>query len=395
MRSLVRWLAAAMLAMSHGALAQTATAVEYQHVDWQYYFVTAFPDEIAFLDGGAFNGAWHRTGLTFKVWTAPVEGALPTCRFFTDRFAPRSSHVYTPYAAECESLEAGSTWQYEGTAFYLKLPAANGTCPDGSQTLYRLYNNGMGGAPNHRHLSNALVRTQMQHTGWTAEGNASTLAFACVPLDPIGNTPQGIWRGSTADGETIYGLVVGDTFNWFHTSGASGVPGVVQGTMFEVVGMLLSTGARDFLPSGPYDASVTGTYTQRTIMIGSLTTQGRSRAYTLAYDSTFEQPASVAGLAASYAGTALSAAGAQAGDLTIATDGSISGTALGCTLTGTATPHADLNFVDVTVKTAGPSCVLGTTALAGVASFDRIGGRLYLAAFNGARSDALVFTGTR
>src|SRR5262249_20377698 len=47
----------------------TAQAVEYYYADWNYYFVTAFPDEIASLDAGAFNGNWKRTGQSFKVWT--------------------------------------------------------------------------------------------------------------------------------------------------------------------------------------------------------------------------------------------------------------------------------------------------------------------------------------
>jgi hypothetical protein len=41
--------------------------VEYHYVAWGYYFVTAFADEIAALDGGAFGGVWQRTGNDFKV----------------------------------------------------------------------------------------------------------------------------------------------------------------------------------------------------------------------------------------------------------------------------------------------------------------------------------------
>jgi hypothetical protein len=56
-------------------------AVEYYDAAWNYYFETAFSDEIAALDGGAFGGAWKRTGQTFNVWPQPNVAAWPTCRF--------------------------------------------------------------------------------------------------------------------------------------------------------------------------------------------------------------------------------------------------------------------------------------------------------------------------
>jgi hypothetical protein len=161
--------------------AQTQAAVEYYYAAWDYYFITSFPDEIAVLDGGAFGGVWKRTGQTFDVWTAPGNDQLPACRFFSTAFAPKSSHFYTPFAAECAGLKNGSTWQYENVAFYLQLADSAGVCPAGTAVLYRLYNNGMGGAPNHRYTTSAATFSQMQSLGWTFEGDGRTGAFACVP----------------------------------------------------------------------------------------------------------------------------------------------------------------------------------------------------------------------
>src|SRR5262249_14825661 len=90
-----------------GGTASTALAVEYYYAAWNFYFVPSLPAEIAALDGGAFGGAWQRTGETFTAWSQPVAGALPTCRFFSTIFDPKSSHFYTPYANECASLKAG------------------------------------------------------------------------------------------------------------------------------------------------------------------------------------------------------------------------------------------------------------------------------------------------
>jgi hypothetical protein len=149
------------------------------------YFVTAFSAEIAALDGGAFGGLWKRTGETFSVWTDASGGGLQTCRFFSTIFDPKSSHFYTPYANECASLKAGNGWQYEGIAFYIQLPEGTGNCPAGTTILYRLYNNGMGGAPNHRFTVSATTFSDMQTKGWIFEGDGRTGAFACVPVTAI------------------------------------------------------------------------------------------------------------------------------------------------------------------------------------------------------------------
>jgi serine protease len=160
----------------------TTTAVEYYYAAWNYYFETAFPDEIAALDGGAFGGVWHRTGQTFKVWSQPNGSTSPTCRFFSTTFAPKSSHFYTPFPMECAAVKVNPNWQFENIAFYMQLADTNGNCNTGTTPLYRSYNNGMGGAPNHRYTTSVAVFNQMTALGWQFEGNPLTKVFACVPL---------------------------------------------------------------------------------------------------------------------------------------------------------------------------------------------------------------------
>ena len=162
----------------------TVVAVEYYYAAWNFYFETSGPDEIAALDAGAFGGVWKRTGQIFYVW--PSADASPlgvaTCRFFTVVFAPKSSHFYTPNADECQGLIATSqVWQFEGIAFYIALADANGNCPPGTIPLYRFYDNGMGGAPNHRYTTSLTVFNQMVAQGWQFEGHPVTKVFACVP----------------------------------------------------------------------------------------------------------------------------------------------------------------------------------------------------------------------
>lgn len=158
----------------------TALAVEYYYGAWNFYFETAFLDEIAALDGGAFGGLWQRTGQTFSVWTQSDGVDSPTCRFFSTIFAPKSSHFYTPFPAECAIRKNDPGWQFESIAFYLQLADANGLCPAGTVALYRAYNNGMGGAPNHRYTTSTTILDQMIAAGWVFEGNGNTRVFACA-----------------------------------------------------------------------------------------------------------------------------------------------------------------------------------------------------------------------
>jgi len=168
-----------------GAFAASGNAVEYFNAALGHYFVTASPDEAAALDAATIPG-WARTGYAFSVAVDGSGGDLPVCRFFSAAFAPRSSHFYTPYDSECTLLKAGTTWTYESIAFYLSLPSATGACPAGATSIYRLYNNGATGAPNHRYTAVRAIFDAMRAQGWTAEGNDATGIFACGPPPPHG-----------------------------------------------------------------------------------------------------------------------------------------------------------------------------------------------------------------
>ena len=159
-----------------------APAVEYYYAAWNFYFVTAASAEIAALDGGAFGGLWKRTGQQFNVY--PLAGAPVSSttmfRFFSTIFDPKSSHFYTANVAEYNALVNGVGWQLEGPVFSTPLPASDGTCPAGSIPIYRMYNNGMGGAPNHRFTTDISVRATMLAAGWIPEGQGIGVGF-CSP----------------------------------------------------------------------------------------------------------------------------------------------------------------------------------------------------------------------
>jgi len=159
------------------ASAAAVPVVEYFHTGFGHYFMTADPDEIAGLDGGAYGGVFVRTGQQFNARNGPVPGAAEVCRFFTVAFAPKSSHFYTADPPECAGVKLNPNWQYEKIAFYIPVPAG-GVCDAGLVPVYRMYNNGQTGAPNHRFTTSLAIYNQFTTTmGWAPEG----IRFCALP----------------------------------------------------------------------------------------------------------------------------------------------------------------------------------------------------------------------
>lgn len=158
----------------------TTIVVEYVHAGFGHYFVTNLASEISALDAGMFAG-WTRTGRSFNGYTSGTDAIVAVCRFFTVAFSPKSSHFYTPFASECQGLKGSSTWQHEGETFFVELPDANGSCAGNSRPIYRLYNDGAGGAPNHRYATDAALRSDMIARGWVSEGVGQLGVIFCAP----------------------------------------------------------------------------------------------------------------------------------------------------------------------------------------------------------------------
>ena len=161
--------------------------VEYFHAGYDHYFMTADEPEIATLDAAA-ERSWVRTGKTFAVFDQSFLQNIPlvpVCRFWSvQSFAPMSSHFYTPYGDECVKAMQDTVWLFERNAFYVAMPVGTPgarICPSETQPLYRAYNDGKGGAPNHRYTTEPAVLDAMIAQGWIMEGEAATRVFACVP----------------------------------------------------------------------------------------------------------------------------------------------------------------------------------------------------------------------
>jgi hypothetical protein len=159
----------------------TVTIKEYFHAAFGHYFITASAAEIGLLDAGKFDG-WSSTGRSFKAYQNQGAGTVAVCRFFTEAFAPKSSHFYAPRGVGCEDAFNNKDWQYEGDVFYAVVASDAGACPAGTQPIYRLYNMGQTGAPNHRYTNDPAVRSQMLSQNFQPEGKGAEGVGFCAPL---------------------------------------------------------------------------------------------------------------------------------------------------------------------------------------------------------------------
>jgi hypothetical protein len=159
------------------------TAIEYYSGTLDHYFFTADANEKTALDSGLVAGGWVRTGKSFLVTLFPgcrtlIEGGKhPVYRFVGEANIGPDSHFFTVSQDECGVVRdrVDWHWMFEGAPFYASEPIA-GACPAGfgkyGQALYRAYNNGKGGDPNHRYSTDPAVIQAMVDQGWIDEGLA-------------------------------------------------------------------------------------------------------------------------------------------------------------------------------------------------------------------------------
>ena len=154
--------------------ALATTSIEFYNAGIDHSFMTAATDEAVSLDNKPDWG-WVRTGKAFNVWLTQASApgnASPVCRFY-GIFAHGTVgfHFYTVDPDECAYVKNRIDWGwgYEGDAFYAVKPTG-GSCPSNTFPLYRVFNNGMGGAPNHRYMTSQAEVDTMVSQGWASEG---------------------------------------------------------------------------------------------------------------------------------------------------------------------------------------------------------------------------------
>lgn len=268
---------------------------------------------------------------------------------------PKSSHFYAPRGLGCESTIAGfPDWTLEDDKLFAALlPDASGACPAATLPVYRLYNNGQGGAPNHRFVTSLDDRQTMLGQGWIAEGAGIGVGM-CVP-STVGSrtTAEGLWRGVTSQGQTLRILILsGGTFHiTFSQVGNALDAGVLVGTLTSANGTLTSNDVQEYpltVPApfaGGTTSTLRGTYVPGSSMqltIGSSTVSAT-------YDPAYDRPADLASFAGTYAGSTGHVTESLPMTASMDAQGKLRIQGTQCVFQVVATPHGNVNVLDINV----------------------------------------------
>ncbi len=221
--------------------------------------------------------------------------------------------------------------------------------------------------------------------------------------DGSGGAAEGAYYG-TADASTgsrldVFGVVLDDGDYWFIYAG-DGVFGGVQGTGDAGSdGSFTSSNGRDFaVGDDVLDVDVDAQAVARSTLNGTLRYEGGdSVGFSLFYDDLYELTPTLAALAGSYGGTAVTSDGQDQVSVTVSSSGAISGgsAVYDCRFSGTATPRSSGNVYDLRVSFSGDECTHGSATLRGIAFYDVEVNQLFTAAVNDDRSDGFIFVGQR
>ena len=214
------------------------------------------------------------------------------------------------------------------------------------------------------------------------------------------NTAQGIWDGTVTGGFNASVAILENGETWGIYASGNSLVGAVYGqttsTNTSLTGNVLSF---DFVQR----LSGTGTYTGNVTPKSTISfVANDGDRFTGSYDAAYDQPASSANLAGSYTGFAVTGTTLnQSLPITISANGVINGTVtsgnLSCAASGTATPRASgKNIFDIRLNFAGGFCdpAVGPTAT-GIAFYDVTSRQVGVMVLNPAKTDGLVYIGTR
>ena len=208
------------------------------------------------------------------------------------------------------------------------------------------------------------------------------------------STTEGFWTGTASTGNTVQLVVLENGETWGIYSRAGVLRGALYGNTTSASGTLSGSGL-EIGSTGLASGSYSGTYTAKSTITVKTSDGGT---FNGSYSSAYEQPASLSTLAGTYVGYVATKTASGSDSVTISNTGAIqAGSASTCLSTGTATPRASgKNVFDVSIRFAGPTCLLGNgTTATGIAYYDTASRQVMTLALNSAKSDGLLFLGKK
>ena len=231
-------------------------------------------------------------------------------------------------------------------------------------------------------------------------GGGGDAPAATTTTATANSSAEGFWVGTTANNTAVQLAILenGETWGLYGTS--TGVTGAVYGST-STNGTSLSGSGLGF--NFVTRTSGSGTFTGNVTSKGSMSFNvSDGTKLTATYDPSYEQPTSLANLAGTYTGQAVTGTIApQATTVTVDINGNISSSVasgnLSCTTTGKATQRASgKNVFNVQLTFTGNFCALGNgTVVNGVTTYNATSRQLITMALNGSKTDGLIFIGKR
>lgn len=215
------------------------------------------------------------------------------------------------------------------------------------------------------------------------------------------NTAEGLWFGTSDTGASIYGVILDDgNFYAVYASESDKhlIDGVITGTGQAVNGSFtVKDGVNfNFNGSGVNPVSVSASYFAKSSLSGMLIYANReTHAFTAQYNPVYEQTASATLATGTYTGYIASSSGRQTAFMTLQANGTITGVASNCNISGTATPRGSVNVFNLALTFRGSNCASDGDTLSGIGFYDIPSKQLFITAPNSARSDGVFFQGTR
>lgn len=236
----------------------------------------------------------------------------------------------------------------------------------------------------------------------SAAASAPVAASATAPTSAAPQAREatgGSWIG-TAGARVVFGFILEQTGAYYLLYSPPDEPtqlaGFLQGTGTRVDGRFVSEDGRDY-PFAEQTATVmlSGTVEDAQNFVGTVGPPTAPQELLLRYMAYYEPLPTLQAVAGTYA---VQASFGAAGTFTIDADGELKGGGdpSACALTGRLSPRSDDHVLDATVSFAGPMCAFPGQSFTGVAfRHPAVATRLYITAFDGARTKGIVFVADR
>lgn len=226
---------------------------------------------------------------------------------------------------------------------------------------------------------------------------------------PSTSRPVGLWNGTSSTFDSsgtqitrkATALTLSDGTYWvlYSTAGDPNLlAGMVQGHSSSSNMSFSSNDARDFNFEGlgVSFGSVNGSYVPKTSLQGVFAySSGNKQFFQGTYDASNERSPSLAEIAGAYSGQVALSSGTQSGNVTVTSDGAVSGSANGCAVSGSVTPRVDAYAYDVSLRFGAAPCIFAGQAFVGIAVFDPATNQLIVGSPDAGRSDGLLFVGSK